>query len=89
MADIYNGTSNTLISGTSGNDTIASRGKYSTINAGVGNDSIENDANFVTIAMFCSVTVPATATMLFMVSKKIRRLAFRATHIPRLKAVMM
>ena len=48
---IGNFKSNTLLSGTSGNDSIANYnlGKSVTINAGAGNDSIYNDGDNVTI----------------------------------------
>ena len=42
MAVIYNETSNTLVTGTSDNDTIENHGSYATIKTGAGNDSVSN-----------------------------------------------
>ena len=42
MAEIYNGKSNTLLSGTGGDDYMYNYGSDSKINGGIGNDSILN-----------------------------------------------
>ena len=50
MSEIYNLNSNTLLSGTSGNDYLQNmEGNNVTINAGEGNDSVYNDASNVSI----------------------------------------
>ena len=43
MAAIFNSNSDSVVSGTSGDDFIANDGKNVTVNAGAGNDEIDNN----------------------------------------------
>ena len=45
MANISNSTYNTLVSGTSDADSIYNSGRYVTIDAGAGNDTVRNSGH--------------------------------------------
>ena len=50
MADIFNGNSNSLVSGTSGNDYIDNHGRHVLVNSGKGNDTICNYVGGVSVS---------------------------------------
>ena len=61
MANFNNSTSNTMLNGTSKNDSFCNTGRYVTIVGGKGKDTVENHASDVTAA---TATIPLSANTL-------------------------